>query len=185
LKLTLDDIVKAAQDLIDAEGLSGLNMRAVASRLDAQASALYWHIKNRAELLTLISDGYYQRAFAAVPDGLDWPDWLRAYGHAFHAELLSHRDSAQICGLARPSARHVGNGLDVLVAPLVARGLTRAQALTCQSSVISLAMGWAMFEESAHMRTHLERVMDLQQSFSLGLEAMVAGMAAQLRAKPG
>lgn len=181
MKLSLEDILDAAQALLDEEGLEGLNMRAVAGRLDAQASALYWHIHNRSELLTLLADGYYRRAFDAVPTGLSWPDWLRAYGEAFHSELLAHRDAAQVCGLSRPTAGSVRAGLDRLAAPLVAAGLTREQALACQSSVIALAVGWAMFEQSPHMKSHLSRAMDLPSSFRQGLEAMVTGMAGTLR----
>jgi TetR/AcrR family transcriptional regulator, tetracycline repressor protein len=180
LKLTLEAILNAAQALIDDEGLDGLNMRELARRLDAQASALYWHIGNRSELLTRLADRYYGRAFEVVPEGLDWPDWLRSYGQAFHSELLSHRDAAQVCGFARPRARDVRLGLDRLAAPLLAVGLTREQALACQSSIIALAMGWAMYEQSPHMKVHLKRAMDLQLSFMQGLDAMVTGLASTL-----
>ena len=181
VKLNLEDILNAAQSVIDEEGLAGLNMRAVASRLDARASALYWHVRNRSEMLTLTSNGYYQRAFDAVPAGLGWRDWLRAYGNAFHAELLAHRDAAQVCGLSRPTATSVRAGLDRLVAPLVGQGLTHEQALACQSSVIALCVGWAMFEQSPHMKSHLSRSMDLPGQFRHSLEALVAGLPATLK----
>jgi len=177
LKLTVEDILDAAQSLVDEEGLGGLNMRAIARRLDVQGSALYWHIHNRSELLTMLANLYYQRAFDLVPANLDWPEWLRTYGRAFHTELLAHRDAAQICGLARPASRSVAKGLDRLAAPLLSAGLTRTQALACQSSVIALAVGWAMYEQSPHMKSHLARALDIPGSFLQGLDAMVTGLA--------
>lgn len=178
MKLTREDIVTAAQALIDAEGLGALNMRALARRLDAQGSALYWHVHNKAELLTLLANACYRRAFDAVPSDLDWPEWLLAFGNALHAELLAHRDAAQVCAIARPAAEGARASLERLAAPLMAKGLTLARALACQSSVIALTLGWATYEQSEGMRTHLETTLDLQASYRQGLEAMVAGLRA-------
>src|SRR5579859_7140401 len=45
--LTLEQIVTAAVELLDAEGLEGLNMRALGSRLDSAATAVYWHVGSK------------------------------------------------------------------------------------------------------------------------------------------
>jgi hypothetical protein len=39
-----EHIVQAAVDLLDAEGLEGLNIRALGKRLDSAATAVYWHV---------------------------------------------------------------------------------------------------------------------------------------------
>ena len=54
--LTADQIVQAAIALLDEEGLDGLNMRALGQRLDAAATAVYWHIKTKEELVLLADD---------------------------------------------------------------------------------------------------------------------------------
>jgi TetR/AcrR family transcriptional regulator, tetracycline repressor protein len=177
VKLTLKDILESAQALIEAEGLEALSMRAIARRMNAEGSALYWHVRNRGELLTLIANGYYRRAFESVPAGLEWPDWLLAFGHAFHDELLSHRDAAHVCAEAGPENDEVGAAMNVLAQPLVALGLTRAQALSCQGSVIALTLGWATYEQSPPMRAYLSKALNLQASYRQGLEAMVLGMS--------
>jgi TetR/AcrR family tetracycline transcriptional repressor len=177
VKLTLKDILQSAQALIEAEGLEALSMRAIARRMNAEGSALYWHVRNRGELLTLIANGYYRSAFESVPAGLAWPDWLLAFGHAFHDELLSHRDAAHVCAEAGPENDEVGASMNVLAQPLVALGLTRAQALSCQGSVIALTLGWATYEQSPPMRAYLSRALNLQASYRQGLEAMVLGLS--------
>jgi TetR/AcrR family tetracycline transcriptional repressor len=181
VKLTLKDILESAQALIDADGLEALSMRAIARRLNAEGSALYWHVRNRGELLTLIANGYYRRAFESVPAGLDWQEWLLAFGHAFHAELLSHRDAAHVCAMAGPENDEVGASMNVLAQPLVALGLARGQALSCQGSVIALTLGWATYEQSPPMRAYLSRALDLQASYRQGLAAMVVGLSHRLR----
>jgi len=51
--LTRERLVGAALDLIGEEGLEGLSMRALADRLQVKAASLYWHVRDRRELLEL------------------------------------------------------------------------------------------------------------------------------------
>ena len=55
-KLSPDDVVTAALDILDRQGLPDLTMRRVASALDVQASALYWHFPNKQTLLAALAD---------------------------------------------------------------------------------------------------------------------------------
>src|SRR5262245_54894394 len=54
--LTLDRIVTTAIELVDREGLDALSMRRLGTELDAGATTLYWHVKNKDELLDLMLD---------------------------------------------------------------------------------------------------------------------------------
>jgi len=54
--LTKDQIVGTAIELLDEEGLEGLNMRALGQRLDSAATAVYWHVKSKENLLLLAGD---------------------------------------------------------------------------------------------------------------------------------
>ncbi|MEV7687647.1 TetR/AcrR family transcriptional regulator [Streptomyces bungoensis] len=73
--LTADQIVRAATDLLDEEGLNGLNMRSLGQRLDSAATAIYWHIRTKDELVRLAGDAVWTEV--AVPD-LDAMDWRTA-----------------------------------------------------------------------------------------------------------
>lgn len=48
-------VVAAALDLVQQEGLDALTMRALADRLNVKAASLYWHVRDRDELLELIA----------------------------------------------------------------------------------------------------------------------------------
>lgn len=54
--LTRDQIVKAAIDLLDAEGLERLNIRALGKRPGAAATAVYWHMESKSNLIALAGD---------------------------------------------------------------------------------------------------------------------------------
>src|SRR5260370_8842928 len=54
--LTREKIIKAAIDLLDSEGLEGFNIRALGSRLGSAATAIYWHVGSKDNLIALAPD---------------------------------------------------------------------------------------------------------------------------------
>lgn len=53
--ITRDTAIRASIDLLDREGLDALTVQAVARELGVQAPSLYYHFKNRDELLHMIA----------------------------------------------------------------------------------------------------------------------------------
>jgi AcrR family transcriptional regulator len=97
--ITRERIVTAALELLDDQGMDALTVRALASRLDVRAPALYWHVRNKQELLDEMATEVMRRvagAFAAVPPGDGWRDDLAAYARVLRSEYLLHRDGARI-----------------------------------------------------------------------------------------
>jgi len=64
--LSRERIVDAAIELLDHEGEDGLTFRSLATRLATGPGAIYWHIKNKDELLAAASDVVVARALADV-----------------------------------------------------------------------------------------------------------------------
>ncbi|MGI5217747.1 TetR/AcrR family transcriptional regulator [Nocardia sp. CA-290969] len=98
--LTRDQIVRAAIDLLDSEGLPALSMRKLGGRLGAGATSLYWHVANKDELLELALDEFW----GLVDDGggLDGSGSLRetltTYAYNLRAVLLAHPWAATLIG---------------------------------------------------------------------------------------
>jgi len=174
MKIGQQQIVAAALELMDEQGLDRLNMRALAQKLGVQASALYWHVGDKGELFSLMAGTFYGQAHRAAPTGAGWRAWLIGFGRAFRTALLGHRDSARLCAIARPLA-DAGAAVDRLAAPLIAAGLSRHMALSCQASVISLTLGWAIYQQSDALHDHLAAMIGFDESFDMGLRAMVGG----------
>jgi TetR/AcrR family transcriptional regulator, tetracycline repressor protein len=98
-------IVAAALDLLDEAGLDGLTLRQLAGRLGIRAPTLYWHVRDKRELLDLLAAAILDEALAAWREpqpGQPWWEWLAARARAMRAALLTHRDSARIVAGNRP-----------------------------------------------------------------------------------
>ncbi len=72
-RVSVDDVVDAAIDLADRDGLAALSMRGLASHLGLGAMSLYTYVANRADLVVLMVDQVLGRT--TLPDH---PDDLRA-----------------------------------------------------------------------------------------------------------
>lgn len=177
MKLGQDIIVATALELLREQGLDRLNMRALAQRLGVQASALYWHVGGKDELIALMGIEFYRRAYAAAVGATDWRGWLRALGQEFRVALLACPDSARLCVLARPPDGDATRSGDDLAAPLVALGLDRGRALAYQGSVLAFTLGWVVYEQSEALHDHLSALFSFEQSHHEGLEAMLRGLA--------
>ena len=57
-------IVAEAVALLDAEGLDGVTTRKLAARLGVQSPTLYWHLPNKAALVTAIADAILDQSSA-------------------------------------------------------------------------------------------------------------------------
>ncbi|BDZ38098.1 putative transcriptional regulator, TetR family protein [Microbacterium suwonense] len=84
-------MVDAALRLLDDVGLPDLSMRRLATELEVQPSALYWHFSSKQELLAAVAD----RILATVPE----PDPalpLTQVAVAIRDALLAFRDGAEV-----------------------------------------------------------------------------------------
>jgi TetR/AcrR family transcriptional regulator, tetracycline repressor protein len=96
--LTKAAIVQAALDLLDDEGMDGLTVRALGSRLGVRAPALYWHVRNKQALLDEMATQIWRRigdVMAALPGDLPWREVMATYAATVRKELLGHRDGAK------------------------------------------------------------------------------------------
>lgn len=86
--LSVDEIVAAAIELADAEGLAALSMRKVAARLGRSAMALYTYVPSKDELLDLMLD----RVLGELPTDLEPTDGWRPAVEAFARAMFDHAE---------------------------------------------------------------------------------------------
>ncbi|HEV2476668.1 MAG TPA: TetR family transcriptional regulator [Candidatus Dormibacteraeota bacterium] len=93
--LTRERLVDAALGLIDDEGLEGLSMRALADRLQVKAASLYWHVRDRDELLQLLADAILE-SVSRPRQRATWRDNVQATADALHRAVAGHKDASRI-----------------------------------------------------------------------------------------
>jgi TetR/AcrR family tetracycline transcriptional repressor len=93
--LTRGAIARAAMCVLEREGIAGLSMRKVAAHLDVRAASLYWHVRNKEQLLDLLNDELMADAQPPPRDG-DWREQFREYCMRYRRHLLGKRDAAKI-----------------------------------------------------------------------------------------
>jgi AcrR family transcriptional regulator len=82
--------------VVDREGLDATSMRRVAEELGAAPSALYWHVRNKDELLQLVLDRVVGEIELPPRDPESWQEQLKALAREMRRVLASHRDIARV-----------------------------------------------------------------------------------------
>ncbi|MGI5171278.1 TetR/AcrR family transcriptional regulator [Spirillospora sp. CA-253888] len=139
--LTRDQIVDAAVDLMDTEGLEGLNMRALGKRLNAAATAVYWHVQSKDNLVVLATDRVWGELTLPAPDPSGWRGAATTMATDLHAMFTRHPWLVQVLAAhpvyGRGKARHDDHHL----ALYETAGFTPAQADQATAAVFTYVLG--------------------------------------------
>lgn len=87
--LSRDRVLRAAVELADEGGLEGLSMRRLAQQVGVEAMSLYYHVRNKDDLLGGMLDVVYSEIETPASDG-DWRSAMRRSAISFHQVLLRH-----------------------------------------------------------------------------------------------
>lgn len=142
--LTREQIVRTATDLLDREGLEGLNMRALGEQLGSAATAMYWHVGSKEHLIELASDAAWQEI--PLPDlaTVNWRAAAASMATELRAMLIRHPWLLQAFGshlLYGPGkARHDDHGLAIFEAA----GFTGESADQAAATVVTYVLGNAL-----------------------------------------
>ena len=88
--LTPDQIVDATLTLLDQHGQEWLTMRRLAEHLGVSAPTLYWHVKNRDELMDLAVEAALDGGDVTTSDDPDWRVQIAEFMHGLRARLTAH-----------------------------------------------------------------------------------------------
>ncbi|WP_433047117.1 TetR/AcrR family transcriptional regulator C-terminal domain-containing protein [Dactylosporangium sp. CS-033363] len=151
--MTLDRqrIVAEAVALLDAEGLDGVTTRKLAARLGVQSPTLYWHVPNKAALVTAIADAILDQEFVSMsppPPDQPWPLWLSGLASRLRRALLAHPDGARVVSASQLS-RTMAAISELGMSTLVARGVPLRQARVIVLTVERFTMGHVLEEQAA------------------------------------
>ncbi|MET9387242.1 TetR/AcrR family transcriptional regulator [Streptomyces sp. NPDC002928] len=142
--LTKEQIVDTAIELLDEEGLEGLNMRALGKRLGSAATAVYWHVKNKDNLVLLAGDHVWDEIELPDLEAVDWRTAATRMATGLHTMLARHPWLVQAMGshviYGPGKARHD----DHILAVYEAAGFNGAEADRASAAVFTYVLGSAL-----------------------------------------
>ncbi len=174
--VTVESIVEAAWRVVDRDGLDALSTRALAAELNVKSPALYWHIRSKQQLLSLMVEDMLDKAIAAPPADLDWKERIRAMVRAQRRTFLAHRDSGKILSIAPPSERLRTEIFPRFIAPLLPTGLSESEAVAAGGFLAGFLLGRVIYEQHDETRAFMATASDPEAAFEFGLEAFIAGI---------
>lgn len=147
--ITREKVVQAALELLNDKGIEGVTVRALAERLDVRAPALYWHLRNKQELLDEMSTEVLRRILEVLPaPGAGWRADLAAYARVLRAEYLRHRDGARVFSGTRVSDPEVVVRIkEPLYQSWTEAGLTLQEADDALDLVVAFVVGFVIEEQ--------------------------------------
>jgi TetR/AcrR family transcriptional regulator, tetracycline repressor protein len=193
-----EEIVKAALELLDDEGLDGVTVRRLAARLGVKNPALYWHFPSKRALLDAMAQMLQSRQdFGPPREGESWQQWLTRRGRERRRILLSHPDGARLVAGTRAGPDLIAR-FEAELQSLVDRGFTPAQALSAIGTLTRYVNGFVLdeqaiadtdppapapadlFNNTPILAAAIRGSGDTDASFENGLRILVAGIAASV-----
>ncbi|WP_433358974.1 TetR/AcrR family transcriptional regulator [Streptosporangium sp. CA-115845] len=116
-KLTRQAVIEQALKLADTDGLQAVTIRRLAAELGVTPTALYWHVKNKDELLSALADHLLAALVADVDPNRPWSRRLRTMitalveqtrAHPYLSTLLPMIDKSAAEGYLRATDTAIG-----------------------------------------------------------------------------
>jgi len=183
MSLSKNAIIKEAIDLLNQKGIDSLTMRELANRLNIKAASLYWHIKNKEELFSLIADSICSN----IP--LDRKA-DNARGHisnvvfAYRSNLLKVRDSEKIFSIIPPMTPARIELIKTMLVNLENLGVPKAKLIQTGNLINNFVLAFVADEvrmrgfDNVHadFSFDLPFNMDFDSQFDYGLEVLLNGI---------
>ncbi|MFF3863756.1 TetR/AcrR family transcriptional regulator [Streptomyces sp. NPDC002209] len=144
--LTRQALVQAALRVLEQEGVNGLSMRKVAAELGVKAASLYWHVRNKEELLDLLTDELMADAEAPPREG-GWREQLREYCVRYRRHLLGKRDAAKVVAGRLVPGPHLLRLMEDQLGRLREAGFSDADAAMVNYALGAFVQGFVLQEQ--------------------------------------
>ncbi len=145
-------VLDAAFSVLEAHGFEGLTIRRIAAALGVKNPALYWHFRNKQEIVNGMAGRLLDRMVAAVGhEPADWRGWLIHAAGGYRQTLLSVRDGAEILSNANLSRSAHFAEFQRGIAFLASQGFSERDATIGMVTVFDYALG-VTYEHQADAR---------------------------------
>jgi len=174
MKLTASIIVAAGLNLVNDEGFDAFTTRKLAAALAIKGPSLYHHFSSREHLLDAMAIELMRRFIFDVPLNEGWEAFLRNFAIRGRNMALSVRDGARILTASVPRNAEREAVATKYAMYLMKEGFTHDAAFRALGTISSFSSGWSMHEQAR--REWLLSVMDVEHTFRLSIESIIAGL---------
>jgi TetR/AcrR family tetracycline transcriptional repressor len=186
VRITSDLIARTALRLLNDVGLDGLTMRLLAKELGVQAPTLYWHVKNKQELLDAMADLMAEEVadgLEAPGRGMSWQEWSAELARKMRRTMLRYRDGARVSAGSYSTNPAVARTVELTLRTLADAGFPVAVAARAFPTILHYTIGFTI-EEQARTGAAYEGPNPYAESQGLAVDPekhpLTAGVAKEL-----
>lgn len=152
MSLQRTQIVAAALQLLNQDGLDGVTVRKVAVQLDVHVGGLYWHVKSKQDLLDEMANTILAEEFTTLDlpaPAQPWPEWLGEMAQRLRRAMLAYREGARVvAGAHLHRAVTLAQLLQCISGGLQAAGFGADEARWLRTTVVSYTFGFVIEEQA-------------------------------------
>jgi TetR/AcrR family tetracycline transcriptional repressor len=146
-------VVEAAVDLLQEKGLDALSTRQLAERLGVQSPALYWHVRDKNELLGLVADAICAR-MRLPSKNASFRGRLEDIAWEYRRVLAAHRDAPRLFAEQAPTGPHRMKLYDVAVGAFLDGGFAPPEAIAMATFYRNYLLGMVAEETRQSWSAH-------------------------------
>lgn len=172
-------IVDEAIALLRDEGLGSVTLRRLASRLKVEAPSLYKHIRNKDELLGLVTMHLFAVQLDEIGPCACWQEWLKRLGAVLWSTQTRIPDSASLVATTAFTAEQLDTMSMLAAAPLLEFGIEPRAARHMHMSVQAVILGFSALAEGPGAKAFANEL-DAASLVAESIDALVRGWEMKL-----
>ena len=170
--LTPQTVVEGALALANSEGLEAVTIRRLAKELGVTPMALYWHFRNKRELLDGVAASIFEEIDLSVDLSVTWQEQLRALLGSMVSVLRAHPSTAILLSTRTVSSEGGLRAAEVALDILGRGGFSPVEATQIARHALSTVANLVSGEPGVVAREESGKAIDARRRARLFLESL-------------
>jgi TetR/AcrR family tetracycline transcriptional repressor len=148
MRWTQDDVIAAALETLESEGLEGLSLRGVARALGAHLNSVSWYVKTKQSLIDTMADAII--GTVRVDDLPAEPiERVRVVVGRYRAAMLGHRDGGRLVAGTFTATGNTFRVAEVVVDALLKAGYSDQDAARLCWALVYFTLGLTQEQQTS------------------------------------